>query len=321
MSATGAAIPSARLPLSASAPGKAIVFGEHAVVHGQPELLFALDLRLQLVFAASDVAMINGRRADAATNPYLATGLRELDPTGVPVAITSVSRIPRGSGLGSSAAFVAALATGLSAVRGGVDRASLAQRAFDIERRAQGVGSPGDTSAVVAGGFLAINGEVGTPLWEVTDGTRNWNVRRIPDPGWNWVVAFSRTPHATGPAVRAVSTRLGAPDGPALLEEFRRVAVGGIGAVREEDRAATGRWLGENQRLLETVGVGTPRLQELLTVASEGAAGAKITGAGMGGSILVLPQPGEEIRIRGRLARAGADAFVVRPTLDGARLL
>ena len=321
MSAEAEGIPSASLPLSASAPGKCIVFGEHAVVHGQPELLFALDLRTQLVLRSSDETTLNGSTEEARANAYLTEAIRQMASHSGPIGVTSVSRLPKGSGLGSSAAFVAALAAGLSAVQGGTDRPGLAQRAFSIERGAQGVGSPGDTSAAVAGGFLAVNSDRGAPLWEVTEGSERWTVRRIADPGWNWVVAFSRIPHDTGHAVRCVADRLAAGDRDAILGRFRSVAERGIDAVRDEDRIGTGAALRENQALLHDLGVTLPRLAALLDAARPTCDGEKITGAGMGGSIVALPKLGEEIATWKRLQRAGAEAYVVRPSPDGARLL
>ncbi|HTT25898.1 MAG TPA: mevalonate kinase [Thermoplasmata archaeon] len=321
MSAPSDDVPNARLPLSASAPGKCILFGEHAVVHGGPEVLFALDLRTQVVFRSAESASLNGAALAAAKNPYVTEALRALPPPGPAVALTSVSRVPRAAGLGSSAALVAALAAGLSALRGGVDRPSLAQRAFQIERGAQGVGSPGDTSAAVAGGFLALNTARGTPLWEVTDGDRSWTVRRIPDPNWTWIVADTRVPRGTGSAVRQVAERLARPDGPDLLERFRAVAEAGLDALEAEDRDRTGVRLTENQALLRELGVSHPRIEALLEVARSTCTGAKLTGAGLGGSIVALPRPGTEIATAQRLRQAGGDVYVVRPTGDGARLL
>lgn len=321
MSEPSESVPSAQLPLSASAPGKCILFGEHAVVHGGPEVLFALDLRTQLVFRSSDSATLNGTALSTAKNPYVSRALADLPPPGSSVALTSVSRVPRAAGLGSSAALVAALMTGLSALRGGVDRPSLAQRAFQIERGAQGVGSPGDTSAAVAGGFLALNTARGTPLWEVTDGDRSWTVRRVTDPNWTWIVADSRVPRGTGPAVRHVAERLAQPDGPSLLERFREVAEAGLDALHAEDRIATGARLTENHGLLRELGVSHPKIEALLKVTEATCDGAKLTGAGMGGSIVALPRPGTEIATAQRLRKAGGDAFVVRPSPDGARLL
>jgi mevalonate kinase len=314
-------IPAARLPLSSSAPGKCIVFGEHSVVHGGPELLFALDLRTQIVLRRSAVTLLNGEEKPAAGNPFLAHALADLRSPGEPIDITAVSRVPRAAGLGSSAAFVAALAAGLSALSGGIDRPTLAQRAFAIERGAQGVGSPGDTSAAVAGGFLALNTRAGTPLWEVAGEERSWTVRRVVDPHWGWVVASSGVPRSTAAAVNAVADRLARPDGPALLARFRQVADAGIGAVEDEDRVATGRCLRENQELLREVGVSHPKLEKLLEAVRDSSEGEKLTGAGCGGSIVALPKPGREMEAVRRIRQAGGVPFVVVPSTDGARLL
>ncbi len=316
------AIGAASLPLSARAPGKCIVFGEHAVVHGGPELLFAVDLTTQLFLRPAARAQLNGDPAAPERHPYFRAALAQPWAPRTPLEVQAVSRIPRGAGLGSSAAFCAAFAAGGSALGGGVDRAGLAQRSFDIERTAQGVGSPGDTSAAVAGGFLTVNAPGSGPtLWSVRDGPRTWDVRRVDDPGWVWIVAHSGIPRATGDAVRSVSARLRAPDGPELLEQFARVAREGIAAMAAGDRAAVGARMAENQQLLREVGVSHPRLEALLDAVAPNVDGAKLTGAGAGGSIVALPRPGAEVEAVRRLARAGGLPFVVRPARDGAELV
>lgn len=308
--------------LSARAPGKCIVFGEHAVVHGAPELLFAIDLYSQVTARSTEgPSTLNGSAETAENNPYLRAALQRLWPEGTGLALTSTSRIPRSAGLGSSAAFTGALSAVLRAARQDVEPANLAAVAFEIERSAQGVGSPGDTSAVVAGGFVALNAGVGEVLWEVGDLQRRWTVRRVTDPGWVWIVAYSGIPRSTGAAVRAVGERLARPDGPGILERFDAVAREGIAAVAAEDRERAGAAMAQNQELLRTVGVSHPRLEELLEAVGDSAVGAKLTGAGVGGSIVVLPRPGREADAVRRLSRAGAVAFAVRPARDGARLL
>ncbi|HTT14928.1 MAG TPA: hypothetical protein VMG81_04015 [Thermoplasmata archaeon] len=321
MSGPDDAVPSRPLPLSARAPGKCIVFGEHAVVHGAPELLFAIDLHTQVFVEAATEPSLNGDRRARERNAYYRTALDQLWAGQPPLQVRAVSRIPRSAGLGSSAAFAAAFGAALGAASGGIDRPRLAQRAFEIERGAQGVGSAGDTAAVVAGGYLAINGGTGDLLWTVEGGGRRWEVRRMPDPGWVWVVCHSGIPRATGPAVRAVTERLARPDGPGLLDQFRAVAEEGMRAVRREDRRTVAELLGRNQELLREVGVSHPRLEALLEAARPAAEGAKLTGAGAGGSIVVLPQPGRETELVRRLARAGGLPFVVRPVADGATLV
>ena len=76
-----------------------------------------------------------------------------------------------------------------------------------------------------------------------------------------------------------------------------------------------------NQELLRTVGVSHPRLEALLEAARPAAEGAKLTGAGAGGSIVVLPREGQEVDLVRRLARAGGLPFVVRPSVQGTALV
>ncbi len=314
-------IPAASLPIAARAPGKCIVFGEHAVVHGAPELVFAIDLETQVFVRSAEATRLNGDLAASETNPYFARALASLWPDGPAIDVRAISRIPRAAGLGSSAAFAAALTAALGAATGGIDRPTLARRSFAVERGAQGVGSPGDTTAVVGGGFLSLNGGPGAALWSVEDGARTWEVRRVPDPGWTWVVAHTGVPRSTATAVRAVGERLARPDGPELLAQFRRVAEAGIRAVERADRTEVAELLGRNQQLLREVGVSHARLEELLEAAAPAADGAKLTGAGAGGSIVALPKDGKETELVRRLARAGGLPFVVRASPDGARLL
>lgn len=314
-------IPAASLPISASAPGKCILFGEHAVVRGAPALVLAIDLATQVLVRPGATTSLNGDPDAGVGQPYFRSAL-ELFRAGRPaLEVRSVSRIPRGAGLGSSAAFVAALAAALTSAGGGGDRDSLAERSFDIERNAQGVGSPTDTSAAVAGGIVALNAAKGERLWTIARGSDRWEVRRLADPGWTWVVAFSGIRRSTPDAVRAVGERLGRPDGPALLERFRRVSEEGIDALVREDPEGVARAMGANHALLKEVGVSHPRLEELLRAGAPAALGGKLTGAGAGGSVVLLPRAGREIELIRRLARAGGLPFAVRVAPKGASIV
>jgi mevalonate kinase len=321
---TEPAIPGRPLPVVARAPGKCILFGEHAVVRGQPEVLLAVDVYTQVAIRTSPEWRLNGHAEPVAEHRYLQAAIHEIWADGTPLDITAVSRIPKASGMGSSAAFVSALVTAMGAAKGGVDRARLAQQVFTIERSAQGVGSPGDTSAAIAGGYLTLNTEVaavGEPLWTVSAQEERWTVRRIANPGWVWVVAYSGLPKATGPTVRAVGERFSSPEGPELLRRFADVANAGLRAMTQEDAAETGRLLEENQQLLREVGVSHPRLEALLEAAHPASFGAKVTGAGGGGSIVALPKPGLETDLVRRLARAGAVPFATGPAACGVELV
>ncbi|MGA7924253.1 MAG: mevalonate kinase [Thermoplasmata archaeon] len=308
-------------PLAARAPGKCILFGEHAIVYGKPELVLAIDLYAQMGIREASSLSLNGDRRPLEHNPYLRAGVDHFGAAAIPLELRVTSRIPRAAGLGSSAAFCANLATAFSAAAGGCSRAELHQRSFLIERSAQGVGSPGDTAAAVAGGYLALNDSAGAPLWEITDGDRQWDVHRIGDPGWIWVVAYSGVPRNTADAVRRVAERLAAPDGPRLLDELEEVAHEGISAVEHEDRARVGALLTRNQGILRQLGVSHPRLEALIDALGPATEGVKLTGAGAGGSVVGLPKVGREQECVRSVAHAGGLAFIVRPAREGAQLI
>ena len=64
-------IPARALPVVARAPGKCILFGEHAVVWGQPEVLLAIDVYTQVAIRASAEWRLNGHPEPVATHRYL----------------------------------------------------------------------------------------------------------------------------------------------------------------------------------------------------------------------------------------------------------
>ena len=314
-------IPARALPLSARAPGKCILFGEHAVVRGAPELLLAIDLSTQILVREAPTFTLNADPLGMDHNPYFRAAVEHCWKDSRPIGVRAVSRIPRAAGLGSSAAFVAATVAALGAASGGLSRTELARRSFAVERAAQGVGSPGDTSACVAGGYVTMNGGTGATLWSLTQEDTEWTARRAPDPGWTWVVAYTGVPRSTAEAVRAVNRRLDEPGGPELFAEFVRVATEGIHALGAEDRAGVASLMTQNQGLLRQVGVSHPRIEALLEAAAPLADGSKLTGAGAGGSVVILPKAGREVELLRRLARAGGLAFVVRPASRGAELI
>ena len=114
-------IPGRGLPVSARAPGKCIVFGEHAVVHGAPELVFAVDLMTQVFVTAGSATRLNADSEASLRNAYFRSALDLAWKDGPTVEVRAVSRIPKAAGLGSSAAFVAGLVAALSSVTGGID--------------------------------------------------------------------------------------------------------------------------------------------------------------------------------------------------------
>jgi mevalonate kinase len=104
--------------VQASAPGKCILFGEHAVVYGQPAVAVAIDQRMSVGLEPSDVWRIDGMRFDPSRHPHVEALKQRLWRDGPPLAIKIHGDIPPASGLGSSAALSVAASAALRCARG-----------------------------------------------------------------------------------------------------------------------------------------------------------------------------------------------------------
>ena len=109
--------------VTASAPGKCILFGEHAVVYGHPAVAVAIDQRISLKIQPSpnNLWLLDGSSLNMNRNPHIKGLIEKLWPEkdGAPaLSIHIKGNIPRASGLGSSASLSVAFAAALRMARG-----------------------------------------------------------------------------------------------------------------------------------------------------------------------------------------------------------
>ena len=109
--------------VTASAPGKCILFGEHAVVYGHPAVAVAIDQRISLKIQPSPnhLWLLDGSNLNMNRNPHIKGLIEKLWPEkdGAPaLSIHIKGNIPRASGLGSSASLSVAFAAALRMARG-----------------------------------------------------------------------------------------------------------------------------------------------------------------------------------------------------------
>jgi mevalonate kinase len=161
-----------------SAPGKTILFGEHAAVYGHPALVTALDHRMT-VTARTSVVLDRGavhleipalqiartvaspRELRAVKEPgdlailAAAIGTEDLGERALGLHLRIESAIPPGAGFGSSAALaVAVVAACRRACDDDVSQGDIARLALAIERHQHGRASGVDVQAVLRGGAL-----------------------------------------------------------------------------------------------------------------------------------------------------------------------
>ena len=111
--------------VTASAPGKCILFGEHAVVYGQPAVAVAIEQRISVTIetldSTSESWKIDGRQFEPKRHPHvqaLRNRLWQLQKGAPNLTIRISGEIPPASGLGSSAALSVAASAALRTARG-----------------------------------------------------------------------------------------------------------------------------------------------------------------------------------------------------------
>ncbi|WP_266076765.1 mevalonate kinase [Haladaptatus caseinilyticus] len=321
-----------------SAPGKVYLFGEHAVVYGEPAVPCAIERRAtvsvesrsddRLRVDAEDLSLDGftieyGRNTDEtpdvdvseslirAATGYIDASVEQVrDATGRPSAgfdITIESDIPLGAGLGSSAAVtVAAIDAATRELDVSLSSDELADRAYRAELAVQdGEASRADTFCSATGGAVRVEGD---------------DCRAIEAPELPIVVGFDGGAGDTGKlvaGVRALRDRY----------EFAGDTVESIGEiVRQGERALAegsveelGKLMNFNHGLLEALGVSSRSLDNMVWAARDaGALGAKLTGAGGGGCIVAL-DPTDETETALRFTPGCEDAFRAELDTEGVR--
>jgi mevalonate kinase len=302
-----------------SAPGKMILFGEHAVVFGKPALALAIDLRISASVRFSDGYTVNGHPMRKKHHAYISASLDEAW-TGPPINIDTESRIPSGSGLGSSAAVTVACVAAMMTPRGKPDAEKIALKSFEVESVVQGRASPIDTSTSAHGhGVLVSPEKMGDFLWTVEKGSRVWNAHHCDVPQVSFVVGYTGIHAATGPLVAKVKKLVeSSEEGKNAVNRIGEIVLDGVDAVRAKDKKRLGRLMDENHALLNQLGVGHPSLDKLIEASRPYSYGAKMTGAGGGGSMIALTDECERVAMA--ISGSGGTPIIVEVGCEGVRV-
>lgn len=296
--------------LNASAPGKLILFGEHAVVFGEPALSVAIDLRTTVGSSPAGVTTVNGERPRQGRYPYVQAALRHA-AGGKDFSIEIRSQIPEASGMGSSAAVTVALLASLFDHDGDPERESIARTAFEVEHEVQGRASPIDTTTVTqGGGILLLKEKRANFLWRIEKGERSWFLHSCRLPSLTLVVGSTGIQAATGPLVAGVKRLFDArEEAREVVRRIGEISLKGLDALRHKHLETAGELMTENHALLNSLGVGHPKLDDLVEASLPHSFGAKLTGAGGGGSMIALTDEPE--RVRKAIEARGGGALVV----------
>ncbi len=293
---------------TSSAPGKVYLFGEHAVVYGEPAIPCAVDLRAAVEAHARDDDRVRVDAGDLsfhgltieyagsmADRPEVAVpddlveaamgyvdgairrgrDLADAPDAGIDLSISS--EIPLGAGLGSSAAVTVAAIDAVARELGASPAPeTVADLAYQTEAEVQdGRASRADTFCSAMGGAVRVEGDT---------------CETLSAPALPFAIGYDGGAGATGTLVEGVrqlrSTYEFAAETVATIGTLTRA---GESALAAGDLDEIGRLMDFNHGLLAALGVSARTLDDMVWAARDtGAAGAKLTGAGGAGCIVAL---------------------------------
>lgn len=311
--------------VKASAPGKCILFGEHAVVYGQPALACSISQRMTIELEAEETFdnwRLDGRSFNPKKHPHIDFLRKQLPPVEEqPIHIRIRGSIPKASGLGSSAALSVALCGALQQLRGeDLNPLQASELSHRAEASAQGGrASPMDTATSSFGGFVVLSDTVeddleylGVRTMDVEGTMLQWHLHtfdaKIPE-NVALVIGNTGVHGSTSAMVKQVADLLHEdPSRSVELETIGAIARRGIQALKEGKMEAVGQAMTENHMVLRSLGVSSPELERLIRAAAPSSLGVKLTGAGGGGCMIALTMNPEETV--GAIEMEGGRAFI-----------
>ena len=306
--------------ITASAPGKIILFGEHAVVYGRPAIAVPVNQVAARAIAIAEPRQPSGTVIIQAPDISLESGLSDLPPDHpLAIAVISVlkrleiirppafilrisSTIPVAAGLGSGAAVSVAIIRVVSAFLGRpLPNEQVSELAYEVEKRYHGTPSGIDNTVItynmpvyfvrgqpvaifhVARPFTIVIGDTGIKSPTATavgDLRKFWQADPIP---------YERLFDQTGQIAEAARR---------LIESGRTAELAPL--------------MQDNHRLLQEMGVSSPELDHLVkTAQASGALGAKLSGGGRGGNMIALVDPQQAESVAEALKLAGARSTII----------
>jgi len=303
-------------PARASAPGKIILFGEHAVVHGQPAIAVPL-LAVQAEAEAKPALSGHGltiRAPDVRRTLHLAQVAPDssfyaaliyplrlaLDAWQQPepdLTLTVHSTIPIGGGLGSGAALAAALIRALgAALEIPLPPDVLNPLVYEVEKAHHGTPSGIDNTVIVY--QQPVYFVRGTPL-ETFHIARPFTLL-VADTGVSSPTRI--TVGDVGHLFEAEPERLGG-----LFARIGAIARAARHAIETGTLDSLGALMDENHALLSELTVSSEPLDRLCAAArAAGADGAKLSGGGRGGNMIALVASDRTPQVVAALRQAGA---------------
>lgn len=284
-----------RVNITATAPAKTILFGEHFVVYDNPCILASINKRLSVNVCLNNLKKIRvfstlGNKIYS-VDSILEPSIINSDPIvkcinhvfsrndqyiGIDLFINS--DFPTGMGLGSSAACCVATIAAVDSLFRKTDLEWICEKSIDAEKIIHTTSSGADCVISTYGGIIRYRkGESFT--------------RINPKNNFYFLIIETGIKHSTGYMVELFKKFRNGD-----IEVFDRLRLQAeqicdqaIPALLSQDLQQIGFLFNENHKILKQTGVSHPLADRLVDFClKSGAYGAKMTGAGGGGSVIVI---------------------------------
>ncbi|MFC2054176.1 mevalonate kinase [Chloroflexota bacterium] len=306
--------------MTATAPGKIILFGEHAVVYGRPAIAVPVNkVRARAIVMAEPRGQVGEIRIEA-PDVGLETSLEglpkdhpiraavegvisELGITRAPACTLRItSTIPISAGMGSGAAVSVALIRALSSFLGHpLSNALVSELAFEVEKIHHGIPSGIDNTVIT--NAMPVYYVRGQPV----------ETLNLPE-SFKIVIGDTGLPSSTALAVGELrhAWQLDQNKYNAIFDSVAGIVREARAAIENGNTSALGPLMYHNHEYLRQLGVSSPELDRLVeAVRNVGAAGAKLSGGGKGGNMIVLSSDDGTEGIESALRAAGAVRTIV----------
>lgn len=282
--------------------GKTILFGDHFVVYGLPGIAAGLSATTMAKVEKSDkYEFIDNRpetpgykekkkkeiqrQLDALLNYF------KIDKEKDPVKITLSGTLLCNSGVGASAALAASIARAFSQELGlNLNDEKINEIAYLAEEAGSGTPSGIDNTTSVFGGFITFEKNL-------QGGPNKIGTLSVEKP-IEIVLASTGITQETKVVVGDVRAKKEANKEwfEEIAKQYKEICETGLEAVKKEDWKTVGDLMNKNQELLRQIGISCNEIENIIKTAKEaGAWGAKLTGTGKGGYVLLLT-PGKELQ-------------------------